>query len=118
MLVGLNALVAAGLTAVLLAPAGIAIDQYQERGTLAARVAKLERTQRVIANALYLKPTGALPVALDARMKAEAADVRIEGVIRDLNYCIRFRSVTLEGQDGPDRVAVVHPTCFGFIAMP
>ena len=47
-------------------------------------------------------------------MKAEAADVRIEGVIEDLNYCIRFRSVTLAGQDGPDRVAIIHPTCFGF----
>jgi hypothetical protein len=78
----LEALIAAGLTAVLLAPAGVAIDQYQQKGALAARVAKLERTLRIIANALYLKPTGALPVALEARMEAEAANVRSKECFR------------------------------------
>jgi hypothetical protein len=78
----LNAVIGVGLTAVLLAPAGVAIDQYQQTGALPARVAKLERTQQIIANALYLKPTGALPVALEARMKAEAANVRIEECFR------------------------------------
>jgi hypothetical protein len=97
--------VAVSLT-LLLAPASIARHQYVEKRTLQARVAKLEREQRLIENVLYLKPTGVLPILLQTRLRVEAAEAATKGVREDLEFCIRYR---------PDRVAVIEPACFGFL---
>jgi hypothetical protein len=99
-------IVVALLLTVLLAPASIAGHQYVEKRTLQARVANLEREQRLIQNVLYLKPTGVLPILVQTRLRVEAAEAATEGVREDLEFCIRHR---------PDRVAVIEPACFGFL---
>jgi hypothetical protein len=99
-------LVLAVVLTLLLAPASIAGHQYLEKRTLHARVAKLERKQRLIQNVLYLKPTGVLPILLQTRLRVEAAEAATKGVREDLEFCIRY---------GPDRVAVIEPACLGFL---
>jgi hypothetical protein len=96
---------ALGLT-LLLAPASIAGHQYVEKRTLQARVARLEREQRLVQNVLYLKSTGVLPILLQTRLRVEAAEAATRGVREDLEFCIRYR---------PDRVALIEPACFGFL---
>ena len=99
-------IVVALVLTVLLAPASIAGDQYVEKRTLQARVAKLEREQRLIQNVLYLESTGVLPILLQTRLRVEAAEAATKGVREDLEFCIRYR---------PDRVALIEPSCFGFL---
>jgi hypothetical protein len=97
--------VALSLT-LLLAPASIAGHQYVGKRSLQARVAKLEREQRLIQNVLYLNPTGILPLLLQTRLRVAAAEAAAEGVRADLEFCIRYR---------PDRAAVIEPACFSFL---
>jgi hypothetical protein len=99
-------IVVALVLTVVLAPASIAGQQYVEKRTLQARVARLEREQRLMQNVLYLKPTGVLPILLQTRLRVEAAEDAAKGVREDLELCIRYR---------PDRVAIVDPACFGFL---
>jgi hypothetical protein len=99
-------LVIAAVLTLVLAPASIAGHEYVEKRTLQARVAKLEREQRLIQNVLYLKPTGVLPMLLQTRLRVEAAEAATKGVREDLEFCIRYR---------PDRVAIIEPACFGFL---
>jgi BMFP domain-containing protein YqiC len=107
--------------AAILAPAGIAVSQHEDKVTLRTRVAKLERQMRenyrrdlIVQNAVYLKETGVLPMLLETRLYAQSLERRIENV----EACVQWRSVTLPGQNRPDRVAMVHPTCFVFKGVP
>ena len=102
----MKTIVTAIVLTMILAPASIAGQQFYAKRTIEARVAKLEREARIVQNAVYLKPTGVLPLLLQTRRDVEQLESDVNGVRQDLQFCIRYR---------PDRTAVVNPTCFGFL---
>jgi hypothetical protein len=49
---------------------------------------------------------------------AGVPDVRAGIYLREARWLASHRPAISRGQDGPDRVAIIHPTCFRFLAMP
>ena len=115
----MKAIIALTLAIVVLAPTAVAGQQYVEKLTIEQRVTLLEkrlkennRRDKIVQNVLYLKGSGVLPLTLQTRTMAAETQARVD----DLGACIQYRSVTLPGQSGPDRVAVIHPVCLNFLA--
>jgi hypothetical protein len=113
----MKTVMALGLAVVVLAPTAVAGKQYVSKLTIEQRVTLLEkrlkennRRDRIVQNVLYLKGSGVLPLTVETRMMAAQTQARLA----DLEGCIQYRSVTLPGQSGPDRVAVIHPVCLSF----
>jgi hypothetical protein len=108
----------AAVLMLVLVPTTFAGYQAQGKLTLGQRVAKQDRELRemrrllgIMQDTVYLKDTGVLPMTLQNRMAVKRVEVQTEAAFAGLVDCLRWRSVTLPGQSGPDRVAVVHPVC-------
>jgi hypothetical protein len=98
-------LAAAAVLVAVLPPSSWTVSEVQQKRTLQARVAKLEREIRIMQNTVYLKGTGMLPLALNNKLDIERVEALAAGTRQDLLFCLRYRA---------DRTAVISPVCLEF----